>query len=191
MLVAFACDGEHLRRIADPIPGALRGAAWIDLISPSAEESSLVQAATSLAVPTEAKPLRNRKLQPPRRRRRGAEAQHDAGQPPGRRAASAARRLRAGARPPDHHPLCPKPPVRQLRRARNCRAQRHTAPAPTCSSACWRRSSIVTPTRWRKSAPNSMPSRTASSAPIHAIGGSKHEDRTLRARWSRSAVPAT
>jgi magnesium transporter len=54
MITAFACDGEHLRRIADPSPEALRGAAWIDLIAPSADESSRVQAATSLRVPTEA-----------------------------------------------------------------------------------------------------------------------------------------
>ncbi len=63
--------------------------------------------------------LGNRKLQPACRRRWGAHAQHAAGQPSGRRATAAARRLRAGARPPDHHLLCPEPPVRRFRRARD------------------------------------------------------------------------
>ncbi len=54
MLTAFAFDGEHLRRIADPSPEALRGAAWIDLVSPSTDESSRVHAATGLRIPTEA-----------------------------------------------------------------------------------------------------------------------------------------
>jgi magnesium transporter len=54
MLTAFACDGEHLRRIADPSPEALRAAAWIDLLSPTPDESSRVQAATELRIPTQA-----------------------------------------------------------------------------------------------------------------------------------------
>ena len=54
MLMAFACDGDRLRRLDDPSPEALRGAAWIDLISPSVEESSHVQAATGLRIPTQA-----------------------------------------------------------------------------------------------------------------------------------------
>ncbi len=54
MLAAFACDGDRLRRLDDPSPEALRGAAWIDLISPSVEESSRVQAATGLRIPTQA-----------------------------------------------------------------------------------------------------------------------------------------
>ena len=54
MLNAFACDGDHLRRIADPSPEALRGAAWIDLISPTSDEAACVRAATGLRIPTEA-----------------------------------------------------------------------------------------------------------------------------------------
>lgn len=54
MLTAFTCDGEHLRRITDPSPEALRSAAWIDLVSASPDEAGQVQAATGLRIPTEA-----------------------------------------------------------------------------------------------------------------------------------------
>jgi magnesium transporter len=54
MLKAFACDGEHLRRIADASPNALRSAAWIDLVSPTPDEAARVRAATGLRIPTQA-----------------------------------------------------------------------------------------------------------------------------------------
>ena len=52
MLTAFACDGDKLRRIADVSADTLRDAIWIDLIAPTTEESREVQAATGLAIPT-------------------------------------------------------------------------------------------------------------------------------------------
>jgi magnesium transporter len=52
MLTAFARDGDTLRRIADASVGALRDAFWIDLVTPSDEEAHLVQAATGLPLPT-------------------------------------------------------------------------------------------------------------------------------------------
>ncbi len=54
MLIAFTCDGDYLRRIADASPEALRGAAWIDLVSPTPDEAARVRAATGLHIPTEA-----------------------------------------------------------------------------------------------------------------------------------------
>jgi magnesium transporter len=52
MLMAFARDGDNLRRIADVSADALRDAIWVDLIAPTDDESSQVQAATGLAIPT-------------------------------------------------------------------------------------------------------------------------------------------
>jgi magnesium transporter len=52
MLTAFARDGDTLRRIADASVGALRDAFWIDLVTPTDEEAHLVQAATGLPLPT-------------------------------------------------------------------------------------------------------------------------------------------
>jgi magnesium transporter len=52
MLTPFACDNGSLRRIADPSGEALRGAVWIDLLSPTADEVRLVESATGLEVST-------------------------------------------------------------------------------------------------------------------------------------------
>src|ERR1700733_187161 len=54
MIIAFACDGDHLHRIADPSSEALRGATWIDLVSPTPDETARVRAATGLHVPSQA-----------------------------------------------------------------------------------------------------------------------------------------
>lgn len=54
MLAAFASDGDQLRRLPDASPEALRGAVWIDLISPTPDEGDRVRAATGMAIPTQA-----------------------------------------------------------------------------------------------------------------------------------------
>jgi len=53
MLTAFVCEGKALRRYA-PSDEALRGAAWIDLLNPDANEARRVEQATGLRVPSEA-----------------------------------------------------------------------------------------------------------------------------------------
>jgi magnesium transporter len=54
MLTAFVCEGKALRRHAEPSDEALRGAAWIDLLNPDADEARRVEQATGLRVPSEA-----------------------------------------------------------------------------------------------------------------------------------------
>ena len=54
MLTAYSCDTHRLQSIAAPDSAALRGAAWIDLVSPSPDETAAVAAATGFTVPTEA-----------------------------------------------------------------------------------------------------------------------------------------
>ena len=55
MLNAFTCDTHHLQPVARPPDDpTLRTAVWIDLVSPTPEETARVAAATGLTVPTEA-----------------------------------------------------------------------------------------------------------------------------------------
>ena len=55
MLTAYSCDSRQLHAIAAPVDrAALQAAVWIDLVSPTPEESAAVAAATGFAVPTEA-----------------------------------------------------------------------------------------------------------------------------------------
>jgi magnesium transporter len=54
MLTAYSCDTRRLQPIAGPDSAALRSAAWIDLVSPTADETAAVAAATGFTVPTEA-----------------------------------------------------------------------------------------------------------------------------------------
>ncbi|HSU06492.1 MAG TPA: magnesium transporter CorA family protein [Acetobacteraceae bacterium] len=54
MLTAFTCEATALRRIDTATPDDLHRAAWIDLISPTDDESRLVQQATGLTIPSEA-----------------------------------------------------------------------------------------------------------------------------------------
>ena len=53
MLNAYACDTTALRRIGTLDEAALRAAAWIDLLSPSEDDFRLVQRATGLDMPRE------------------------------------------------------------------------------------------------------------------------------------------
>jgi magnesium transporter len=50
MLTAFVCHDGTLRRVTEPLAGAL----WIDLLQPTPEETERVTRETGLAVPTEA-----------------------------------------------------------------------------------------------------------------------------------------
>jgi magnesium transporter len=55
MLNVFTCEDGRPKRLSDPHDqAALRDAVWIDLLSPSAEETARVADATGLTVPTEA-----------------------------------------------------------------------------------------------------------------------------------------
>lgn len=54
MLTAYTCGPAALHRIDPAAAETLRGAAWIDLLSPSQEEVRLVQQATGLDIPSEA-----------------------------------------------------------------------------------------------------------------------------------------
>ncbi len=55
MLNAFACSKGRLHRLSDPESAeALRDAVWIDLLQPSDIETTLIQQATGLTVPSEA-----------------------------------------------------------------------------------------------------------------------------------------
>ncbi len=54
MLTAFIWRADKPSRVADATAEQLRDALWVDLLSPTPEESALVAEATGLAVPTEA-----------------------------------------------------------------------------------------------------------------------------------------